>query len=221
MRRVNAVVSKLPTSPSEILALDLDLVKLQRRVGSSTALDALFRTWILAAAAHFEEQTGRPVMRADFEYRLDCFPPCDRFIEIPRAPLVSVSSITYAVDGSPDTATVDTDTYSVQAPVGLHCAPGRIVLASGASWPTPSQQQGAVVIAFTAGYAETSADVPALIQSALFFLVGHFHKYGEEVIGGPDASSLQKIPLGAEKLFEAFKFSALPTQALWEVPWLA
>lgn len=220
MRRVNAVVSKLPTSPSEILALDLDLVKLQRRVGSSTALDALFRTWILAAAAHFEEQTGRPVMRADFEYRLDCFPPRDRFIEIPRTPLVSVSSITYAVDGSPDTATVDLDTYSVQAPAGLHCALGRIVLATGASWPQAAPREGSVVITFTAGYAETPAEVPGLIQSSLLFLVGHFHRNAEEVIGGQESFGLQKMPLGASAMIEAFKFSAIPTQRLWEVPWL-
>jgi uncharacterized phiE125 gp8 family phage protein len=219
MRRVNAIISALATSPSTAPALDLDLVKLQRRVGSSTALDALFEMWIAAATSHFQEQTGRQVIIAPFEYRLDCPPPCDRFIEIPRAPLVSVDGITFASDGSPSVDTFGADNYDVITPTGDHAAPGRIVLKSGASWPTVSAVDGALRIAFSAGYADSAVGVPKLIQAALMFLVGHFHKYGEEVIGGPEANSLQKIPLGASAMIEAFKYTALPTQALWEVPW--
>ncbi len=219
MRRVNAVLSKLVTSPSEGLALDLDLTKKQRRV-STDSLDDLFDLWIRAATSHFEEQTGRAVMRGTYEYRLDCFPPlCDRFIEIPKAPLVEVLTIEFDSDGSPSVDVFNSDSYDVIAPTGDHCAPGRIVLKSGATWPTTTAVGGAVRILFTAGYADEAADVPALIQSALFFLVGHFHKYGEEVIGGPEANSLMKIPLGAATLIEAFKYSALPTQRPWEVPW--
>lgn len=221
MRRINAVVSALATSPETALALDLDLVKLQRRVGSSIALDSLFELWIAAATSHFQEQTGRQVIIAPFEYRLDCPPPCDRFIEIPRAPLVSVDSITFTSDGSPSIDTFSADNYDVITPTGDHAAPGRIVLKTGASWPTTASVGGALQIAFTAGYADTADGVPKLIQACLMFLVGHYHKYGEEVIGGPEANSLQKIPLGASAMIEAFKFTALPTQALWEVPWQA
>lgn len=217
MRRVKAVVSSV--TPIEALPIDVDLMKKQRRV-STSSLDDLFDIWIRAAASHFEEQTGRAVMRRSFEYRLDSFPPCDRFIEIPKAPLVSVASIAFDSDGSPSEDTFSADSYEVIAPTGDHCAPGRIVLKSGASWPTSSQVPGAVRILFTAGYADEAADVPALIQSALFYLVGTFHKYGEEVIGGPDANSLQKVPFGAAQIIEAFKLTALPTQRPWEVPWL-
>jgi uncharacterized phiE125 gp8 family phage protein len=219
MRRINAVVSLLPTSPETGPALDLDLVKLQRRVGDSIALDSLFSLWIEAAASFFREQTGRQVIIAPFEYRLDCPPPCDRFIEIPMAPLVSVDAITFDSDGSPSIDTFSADNYEVITPTGVHAPPGRIVLKPGASWPVTSQVGGALRIAFTAGYAETAADVPKLIQACLMFLVGMYHKYGEEVIGGLEANSLQKIPLGASAMIEAFKYTALPTQALWEVPW--
>ncbi len=219
MRRVNAVLSKLVTSPSEGLALDLELTKKQRRV-TTDSLDELFEIWIRGATSHFEEQTGRSVMRGEFEYRLDCFPPCDRFIEIPKAPLVSVTGIEFDSDGSPSVDVFSSDSYDVATPTGDHCAPGRIVLKAGASWPTPTQSGGAVRILFTAGYADEAGEVPALIQAALYFLVGHFHKYGEEVIGGLEANSLQAIPMGAAKIIEGFKFSALPTQRLWDVPWL-
>ncbi len=215
MRRVIGTFSKLTTSPAAGLALDLDQVKLQRRVGSSTTMDALFELWITAAVSLFEEQTGRAVMIEPYQYRLDCPPPVDRFIEIPKAPLVSVSAITYAVDGSPSEETFDAANYDVIAPSGVHCAPGRIVLKDGASWPTCAAVDGALRITLTAGYAETAQDVPALVQACLMFLVGHFHKYGEEVQEG----SLSTLPLGAETMMRAFRNSALPTQAPWEVPW--
>lgn len=221
MRRIKAIVSALATSPETAPALDLTLVKLQRRVGSSTALDDLFALWIAAATSHFQEQTGRQVIIAPFEYRLDCPPPCDRFIEIPRAPLVSVDGITFASDGSPSIDTFSADNYDVIAPTGDHAPPGRIVLKSGASWPTTSQVDGALRIEFSAGYADSSEGVPKLIQAALMFLVGHFHKYGEEVIGVMEANSLTKLPLGASTMIEAFRNTALRTQALWEVPWQA
>lgn len=220
MRRVIGTFSKLTTSPAAGLALDLDQVKLQRRVGSSTTMDALFEIWITAAASLFEEQTGRAVMIEPYQYRLDCPPPVDRFIEIPKAPLVAVTAITYLPEGSEDEATFSADNYDVITPVGLHCAPGRIVLKAGASWPTCASVDGAFRIAITAGYAETAADVPPLVQACLMFLVGHFHKYGEEVIGGTEAGGLQTLPLGATTMIRAFRDSALPTQAPWEVPWL-
>lgn len=215
MRRVTATFSTLPTSPAVGLALDLDLVKLQRRVGSSTALDELFTLWITAAASVFTEATGRMAMIEPFEYRLDCPPPTDRFIEIPRAPLVTVDSITFLSDGSPSLETFGAENYDVIAPTGVHCAPGRVVLKSGASWPVCAAVEGALRIQGTAGYAETAADVPALVQACLMFLVGHFHKYGEEVQEG----TLSTLPLGAETMMRAFRNSALPTQAPWEVPW--
>jgi len=219
MRRVNALLSKLVTSPSEALALDLDLTKQQRRV-STDSLDTLFELWIRAATSHFDEQTGRAVMRGLYEYRLDSFPPCDRFIELPKAPLVEVISLAFDSDGSPSEDILGADSYDVIAPTGDHCPPGRLVLKSGASWPTPTAAGGAVRILFTAGYADQASEVPPLIQSALFFLVGHFHKYGEEVIGGPDAGNLTALPLGAATLIQAFKYSAMPVQRPWEVPWL-
>ena len=131
MRRVIGTFTRLSTE-TPALALDLDLVRLQRRVGSSIALDQLFAMWVTAAASLFEEHTGRPVIREGFQYRLDCPPPVDRFIEIPKTPLVSVESITYAVDGSPDEETFGAENYDVIAPAGVHGAPGRVVLKSGA-----------------------------------------------------------------------------------------
>lgn len=215
MRRVNAVVSRLTWSPDSGPALDLDKVKRQRRLGSTTSIDDLIDTWISGATSHFQEQTGRQIITAPFEYRVDCCPPVDRYIEIPKAPLQAVTAFKY-LDGDEAEQTFDAENYTVITPKGDHCAPGRVVLNSDASWPSTLQREGAVWIEFTAGYGDTPADVPALIQSTLMFLVGHFHRYGEEVQEG----TLQTLPLGAATLIQAFKYSALPTQRPWEVSWL-
>jgi len=219
-RITQQTLSKLSTPTEEGLALDLEDVKRQRRLGSSTAMARLLNMWIRAATSTFEEETGRQVRLASFEYRVDCFPP-DRYIEIPKAPLRAVTSVAFLSAGSPSVEIFDADNYTVETPRGDHAPPGRIVLKSGASWPTPVQTEGAVVITFQAGYAATVTDVPALVSTALLYLVGHFHKYGEEVIGGPEARDMTKLPLGAGTLMFAFKKTALPKQRPWEVPWLA
>lgn len=218
MRRVNTMLSRLPLSPDGTPALNLALVKMQRRVGQANGLDLLFTVWIDAAAQHFEEQTGRQLITAAYDYWLDSFPPVDRFIELPKPPLQSVLAVTYT-DADGETQTIDSDDYTVLAPDGDYARPGRIVLNAGASWPTTTTRERAVQIRFTCGYGDTAEDMPALVQAALLFLVGHFHKHGEEVVEG-QGIGLQTVPLGASKMIEAFKYSALPTQSPWLVSWL-
>lgn len=220
MRRVNAVLHKLAPSPDLSLALDVFTVKLQRRVSQySTTLDDLYRLWIEAATQIFEEETGRQLIIAPYEYWLDACPPSDRFIELPKPPLQAVHSVTY-LDASEDEQTFAADNYTVTAPSGPYCAPGRIVLNDGASWPTTSQRERAVRVTFTAGYGDTPEELPATARAALLYLVGHFHRNSEEVVGGQEAVGLHKIPLGASAMMAAFKYSALPTQRPWEVSWL-
>lgn len=217
MRRVSAILTRLAASP-EALALDLADVKRQRRLPPGpSSLDDLLETWIIAATEHFQEQTGRQCIETSFELRLDG-PPPDRFLELPRPPLRSVQSVGY-YDGS-DWIDFDASSYTVIAPTGTHCAPGRILLNSGASWPTPIEQPGGFRVLFTAGYGTSAADMPGLVKATLMFLVGHFHKYGEEVVGGPEANSLTTLPLGATAMITAFKYTALSTQRPWDVTWL-
>lgn len=219
MRRVTRTLSRLEWSPSATVqsVLDLDWVKRQRRV-TSIAIDDLFVVWIEAAAGIFEEQTGRVLITSPWEYWLDCFPPTggDDYIEIPKAPLQSVTAVTY-IDGGGDEQTLDTDTYEVIAPSGLYCPPGRIQLTAGNVWPATAYQGRAVRIAFTAGYGENASEMPSTIRTALSYLVGHFHKHGEET----EAAALHTVPIGASSLMRQFQQTAKPTQGDWTVPWQA
>jgi uncharacterized phiE125 gp8 family phage protein len=165
--------------------------------------------WIRSAREYFEEQTSRQCITATWEYWLSAF-PCDGIIELPRPPLQAVQSVTYIDGGSPEETVLDPDTYTVEAPAGSHAARGRIVLKSGAAWPTTIDDgRFAVKVRFTAGYGDDPEDVPAMVTTSLLFLAGHYHRYSEEV-QEPRAAAFQTLPLGATKMIEAFKFSALP-----------
>lgn len=214
MRRVSQILTKQTTSPESDYAVSLKLVKQQRRGPTGPAMDALFSLWILSATEYFQEQTGRQCVITPYEWRLDCFPPCDRYLELPRPPLQAVAAVEYLADDGSWTV-FDSANYSVIAPIGAHAAPGRIVLHDDASWPTTIAQALSVRIQFTCGY-ET---VPSLIQSCLLLLVGHMHRNGEEVVSGSDAANLAQLPLGAATIIRAFRDSALMVQAPWEVPW--
>ncbi len=186
--------------------LDLEEVKKQRRF-SSTSLDTLFDLWISAARQHWEELTGRQLLTATWEYWLDAF-PVQTAIELPHPPLQAVLSVTYD-DGDGVAQTWDAANYRVIAPQGDRAPRGRLVLASGASWPTTLIQPAAVRIQYLAGYGDAPADVPELDQHVLMTLVGHFHKYGEAV---QDAkNTLADLPVGAKMILQARRLASLPT----------
>ncbi len=186
--------------------LDLEEVKKQRRF-SATTLDTLFDLWISAARQHWEEQTGRQLLTATWEYWLDAF-PAHSAIELPHPPLQTVLSVTYD-DGDGVAQIWDAANYRVIAPHGDRAPRGRLVLASGASWPTTVMQTAAVRIQYLAGYGNAPADVPELDQHVLMTLVGHFHKYGEAVQDAKTA--LTELPMGAKMILQGRRLASLPT----------
>lgn len=189
-------------TPPSVAVLDLEIVKKARRF-SPTTLDALFDSWIQAATEHFEQQTGRQLLTATWEYGLDAFPSC-RWIEIPHAPLQAVTSVTYFA-GTADEAVMSTDDYVVVAPAGPRCARGRVALVEGAMWPTTQVAPHSVRIRYTAGYGHAPGAVPELIKVALHFLVGHFHRFGEDVQQANNAQSLVRVPMGAQTIMRKFR----------------
>lgn len=199
MRGVIRTETSLITGPT-VEPLSLAEARLARKI-SGTSLDALLRMWIAAARRHFEGQTGRQLITATWELWLDAF-PVQREIELPIPPLQSVTSIKYD-DAAGDEQTYSTDNYSVIAPSGDHAGRGRVALNANASWPTTVDQPKAVRVRFVAGYGNTADSVPEVIKAALLFLVGHFHRYGEEVQDG----TLQELPFGAKAIIQSYALS--------------
>lgn len=98
--------------------------------------------------------------------KIDCgFPSC---IVLPRAPLQSVTSITY-IDQNGDTQTLATDQYTVDT----DSKPGRIVPAYNVTWPSTRYVIQAVTVEFVAGYGDTRDTVPAEVRRALIATVSN------------------------------------------------
>lgn len=154
--------------------------------------DTFFDALIAAARESCEARTRRQLVSATFALRLSGF-PCGDVIELPKPPLVSVSSITYVdVDGA--TQTLSTDVYEVDP----YTTPGRVVLKYGQVWPSTRDQRNGVTITFVAGYAE----VPKLLKQGMLMRIAHWYENREEVA----PVSLMPVPVGADYCDGLFRF---------------
>lgn len=193
----------------------LATAKKQLRFGSS-AEDDLIGGWISAARTIFEEESGRQAVDAVWEYGMNCAPWQVR-IELPRPPLADVVEITYD-DVNGDAQTMDPTTYIVEPSflsadaIDPYCAPGRVKLAKGASWPATNGEPRSFRIRRTCGYGATIDAIPPLVQSMIYLLVAHFHRNRSEVFEAKTRGGDQVLPLGAQALMGAFKYTALTLQ---------
>lgn len=219
------IVTDTLISGPTIEPIDLEEMKKQLKFTPTTE-DTLIDTYISMARQHFEEQTGRQLMAATWERRMEAYPyantaspyPVD-LIELPHPPLLSVVSVAYAVEGSPDeTVLVEGTDYVVEAPSGPYASRGIIRPVSGGSWPSVSLGIGSVRIRYRAGYGTQPGHVPELIKGALYFLVGHFHRFRSETHVS-ERGSIESLPLGAEAIIRAFKYSALPQLPPMRTAW--
>jgi uncharacterized phiE125 gp8 family phage protein len=188
--------------------LDLEEVKKQRRI-TSTKLDTLFDLWIAAARQYFEEQTGRQLITATWESSFSAF-PAQRFIELPRPPLQAVLSVGYD-DGAGGEIVLDPATYTVVAPQGPHARRGRVVLPNAGTWPSSPWVPNSVRVRYVAGWGNTPGDVPEIVKVALMYLVGHYHRYAEEMQELKGNTSLAPVSHGAKDVIFAWKGTAMPT----------
>ena len=107
-------------------------VKCHARVDTEDE-DLLISQMIKAARISLERIMNRTFVNTTFDYFLDHFPAV---ILLPRAPLNSVTSITY-LDSNGDSQTLASTEYSTD----LKSEPGRIIPAPTKSWPTTEANQ--------------------------------------------------------------------------------
>lgn len=194
MRSLNPT-ENLVTGPTKE-PLDLQDVK-KALIALAEVDETLVDGFISAARQRFESQTGRQIMTATWELWLDAF-PC-RVIELPRAPLQTITSIKYvAADGT--LTTLDPSVYTVKASAGPQCDRGIVEPAYGQIWPSTRCEAGAVRIRYTAGYGQTYESVPELVKSALYLLVTDFFCSR----CAADDKPAPKQPIGMDDLLGAF-----------------
>lgn len=137
---------------------------------------------------------GRQLCTATWDQRLDCF-PCGRSrLELPKPPLQSVTSVTYYDAANASTVMPSSD-YVVTTPDSL---PGSIQPAIGATWPSVSDRDDAIVIRFIAGYGNAST-VPMRAKHAIKLLVGTWYDNRESVA----EKVMPPVPHGVDELLNS------------------
>lgn len=156
----------LVTAPTA-LPLEVAAVKEWLRVDDSDS-DGLIQGLIADATDAAERFLDRQLLTATWRLGLRCFP--SGVFRLPKAPLQSITSVTY-YDPSNALQTLDSATYIADAAAD----PGTLELAQSYSWPSTYERPGAVRITFVAGYA-TPQLVPRGILLALKYAIAQaFH----------------------------------------------
>jgi uncharacterized phiE125 gp8 family phage protein len=158
---------------------------------STDADDLLLAVYIAAARQNCESFQGRAYITQTIDLTLDDF-PCDGIIYFPRAPLASVTSITY-VDENGTTQTLSATLYTVDT----KNEPGRIYPSYGNVWPIVRSQPNAVTVRAVCGYGTTTASVPARMRAAMMLLAGNWYENREPVITG---TIVAELPMGVARL---------------------
>ena len=151
---------------SQPFAEPVPLVEMKVHIRAATDItddDLLISSQMVAARDVIETATGygcdrqKCMMATTFDYALDSFPSYfgrgwgdtfGSFIQLPRVPVVSVTSITYT-DTNGDSQTLSTDVYSVDIPRG------RCYIKWQQIWPMTRWLPNSVIVRFVAGMAAT------------------------------------------------------------------
>lgn len=139
----------------------------------AAAEDALITRLIKVARRQCEKFQRRVYITQTWDLFLDRFPTRHHeVLEVPKPPLISVTSIQYKASGDGTLTTMAETDYIVDT----LSQPGRIALAYGASWPWVYEEIQAVQIRFVAGYG-AAADVPDDIKQAILMAVVDLYEH--------------------------------------------
>jgi uncharacterized phiE125 gp8 family phage protein len=147
--------------------------------------DALITSLISAVRRYGESYTRRAIMPQTLELMMETFPSSFATIDLPRPPLVAISSVKYkdisGVDQTVDSSLYQVDTYS---------EPGRIAPVFGKYWFPTRFDLNAVRIQYTAGYAD-AAHVPEEFKTWMKARIAQLYEFREAVSEG---MMIQEIP---------------------------
>lgn len=157
----------------------------------TTADDLLVDGLIASARAHVEMFCGVALVTQTWDWTIDRFPSGDSPLWAPKAPLQSVTSITYT-DTAGDSQTFASSKYVADSK-GIV---GRIALAYGEIWPTTIYEANAVTVRIVCGFGAASA-VPNDFKQAIYFMVADWYRNRESNIVGTIVATL---PRGVDNL---------------------
>lgn len=145
-------------TPPAVEPVTLTEAKAHLRV-DTTDHDATITALITAAREFVEKYSGRALIDQTLSVQYAAF---THRLMMPRAPISAISAVQY-YDTDNASQTLASSVYVLDR---VHL-PGRVVRASGQSWPSTYVRPDAVKITFVAGYGATAAAVPETIKHAL------------------------------------------------------
>jgi len=166
--------------------------------------DALYSIWISAAREYVEGQAGITMHEKTLEITLDALPGCN-FINLPRAtPLIQIVSVTIT-DSSGVSTPWDSSNYIADSDT----VPGRLVLASGKSWPpTDLAPVNGIRIRYRAGL-ENATPKPLLsakMRHPVMLLVNAFDRNrSAETVPTREALTTLSLRFGVEAFIESIR----------------
>jgi uncharacterized phiE125 gp8 family phage protein len=141
---------------------------------------------ISAARKRVEAMTGRQLITATWELRLDSFPG---MIKIPMPPLQSITFLKYL-----DTGGIEQDlTEDIDFIVDTYSEPARITPAYGTVWPLTQSVFNAVRLIFVAGYGDNDTDIPEPIRNYMKVFIGAMYENRELMALSNSPSALIKF----------------------------
>lgn len=163
----------LITAPSTE-PVTLSDMKLYLRV-DGTSHDTTLTALLAAARDYAQKRQRRAYITQTWELTLDAFPAMP--IELPYAPLATVTSIKYTDEDGAET-TVSSSNYVVDT----SSTPGRVALKNDYSWPSVTLKEvGGFKLRYTCG-AATAALVPETTLLAIKGFVAHRFENPEDAV---------------------------------------
>jgi uncharacterized phiE125 gp8 family phage protein len=148
------------------------------------AEDTLISSLIVTSRLHVEAAMGLALIIQSWSWFLDAW-PAGPALDLPLRPIQSIAAVrTYDETGTP--TPLDPATYLLDG----NGAPPRLIRQGALLWPRPARIANGIEVAFTAGYGETAADVPAPIRQAILILVAHWYEHRSPLEPGSPAEPM-------------------------------
>lgn len=177
--------------------VDLETVKRHLKIEDlDTEDDLIQEVYIPSARSEAEIYLQRALLPQTLTLTLDRFPRAGP-IEVPRPPLISITSIQY-VDENEVTQTWSSSEYVADT---LR-APGIVYPKYGYSYPSTLAYPNSVTITYQAGYADR-ASIPADIKRGILLLLSDAYELRENtlVLASSERLAVENSPRAAALLF--------------------